>query len=387
MPGFRRSLLAGALLASLGSWPALAGEPSPAEAAQLRDTMHQVFDALAVVLPLSLDDERFASPAEHARIQAALDALAKQAREVDAHTGRRDAGFGAISQSLGRDIDDARRQFMRGHYPEAQFALSQLTSNCVACHSRLPKARDFPLAAKLTDRPEVKSLEPIAQVRLLIATRQFGPALDLCEKRFADPAVPAVDLDMDGTLLSYLLVSVRVEHNLPRARAALAKFAARKDVPLYLSLNLKAWLLQLDELAAAPKAEPSLAHARSLIDKGRDLSQFPADRIALIYDLAASSDLMRWVAAPGQSKGELAEAYFLLGATTARIERADWVTEIEQDLESSIRIDPTGPYARTAYALLEEYTFEAFGGSEGVNVPPDVEARLRELRGLIGRKT
>ena len=59
------------------------------------------------------------------------------------------------------------------------------------------------------------------------------------------------------------------------------------------------------------------------------------------------------------------------------------MSETEQDLETSIRIDPSGPFAETAYALLEEYTFEAFGGSEGVEVPPDVEARLRELRGLV----
>jgi len=380
----RPTLLAVLLLAPAPR--ALGAEPSPQEAAQLRETMHQVFDSLVVVLPLSLDDERFASPAARGKVQDALDAMAKQARDVDAHTGKRDAGFGAIAQSLGRDIDDARRHYARGHYPEAQFAVSQLTSNCVACHSRLPKARDFPLAQKLTDSPEVKSLEPVEQVRLLVATRQFDAALALCETRFADPALRPVDLDLDGTILTYLLVSVRVERNLPRARAALAKLAARKDVPLYLSLDLNAWLLQLDELGGAPKAEPKVAHARSWIEKGRKLSQFPADRVALVYDLGASSELLRLVAAPGQPRAELAEAYFLLGATAARIERTAWVTEIEQDLETSIRTDPTGLYARTAYALLEEYTFEAYGGGEGVNVPPDVEDRLRELKTLIGRK-
>ena len=378
------ALVVAALLSSSRLAPG--AEPSPAEAAQLRETMHKVFDAVLVLLPLSLDDERFASPKEHAKIEAALNSLAEQAQAVDAHTGRRDAGFGGIAQSLGRDIEDARRHFARGHYPEAQFAVSQLTSNCVACHSRLPKARDFPLAAKLTDNPEVQALEPVERVRLLVATRQFDAALALCESRFADPALRPVDLDLDGTVLTYLLVSVRVQRDLPRAQKALTAFAARKEVPKYLELDLQAWLLQLGELGPAKKAEPTLPHARELIEKGRKLSQFPADRVALVYDLAASSELMRLVAAPAQPKGELAEAYFLLGATAARIERAAWVTEIEQDLETSIRTDPTGPYAKTAYALLEEYTFEAYGGSEGVNVPPDVEARLRELKTLVWRK-
>lgn len=377
-----RSVVCLLLVGSI-SLTARAAEPSPAEAAQLRETMKKVFDSVAVILPLSLDDERFASPAQRPKIQGALDALAQASRDVDAHTGSRGAGFGAMSQSLSRDIADARRHYARGHYPEAQFAISQLTSNCVACHSRLPKARDFPLAKKLTDNPEVQSLEPVEQLRLLVATRQFGPALDACEARFADKSVRPVDLDLDGTLLTYLIVAVRVERDLPRAHAALAKLAKRSDVPIYLSLDLSAWLVQLEQLGPKKAETPTLAGARELIEQGRGLSQFPADRVALVYDLVASSELMRLTTAPAQPKAELAEAYFLLGAIAARIERAAWVTEIEQDLEASIRIQPDGPYAKTAYALLEEYTFEAYGGSEGVNVPPEVEARLGELRALV----
>lgn len=359
-----------------------AAEPSPAEAAQLRETMHKVFDALAVVLPLSLDDEKFASTAERAKIEGALKTLAAQSHDVETHTGRRDAGFGAISQSLARDIDDAQRHFARHHYPEAQFAISQLTSNCVACHSRLPKAQDFPLAKKLTDMPELQQLEPVERVRLLVATRQFDAALSLCESRMADPAIPPVDLDMDGELLTYLVVSVRVQGDLARAHAALTRFAARTDVPLYLSLDLRSWLVQLAELGPKKVSTPTLAHARELLERGRKLSVFPADRVGLVYDLSASSELMRFVGTK-PPKAELAEAYFLLGAIAARIERSAWVSETEQDLETSIRIDPSGPFAETAYALLEEYTFEAFGGSEGIEVPPDVEARLRELRALV----
>lgn len=397
-PGFRLPLAVaiGCLLAPGGAVgaaqspskpiPATTPAPSgtvPAGTAALRDTMHEVFEAIAQLLPLSLDDRRFASPEERPRIEGWLLTLGKASEDIERHTGERDAGYGQIAHSLARDVADARRRFSRRHYAQVQFDISQMTSTCVACHSRLPKERDFPLAKRFTDRPEVQSLKPAARALLLVATRQFDAVLPLYESRFADPSVRPSDLDIDGELLSYLVVCVRVQRDAARPQTALAKLAARPDVPRYLKHNLAAWQKQLGELAGTMQTPPSLAHARQLVARGRALSAYPADRVSLVYDLAASSDLLQLVAARQIGQDGLAEAYFELGGIAARIERGAWIPEIEQDLEIAIRLAPGGPFAEKAYALLEEYTLETYGGSEGVDVPDDVTARLAELRALL----
>jgi hypothetical protein len=353
------------------------------EVARLRATMNEVFEALAQLLPLSLDDERFASAAEKPKIEASLRTLAAAAGDIEAHTGARDTGFGQISRSLSRDIAEIQMRYAIGHYPEAQFYVSQLTENCVACHSRLPKARDFPLARKLTDQPGLKALEPRERARLLVATRQFDAALALWEARMADPSVPPAELDLDGELLSYMVVAIRVQRDYARPRRALEAFTRRPDVPRYLAMDLQAWIAQLGELAPTAEAEPTLARAREQFTRGRALSVYPADRIALAYDLSASSILHRLIVKQKSGKAELAEAYYLLGAIDARLEQGAWVSETEQHLESAIRTDPHGPLADKAYAELEEYTVFAYGGASGETVPPDVAARLEELRKLV----
>jgi hypothetical protein len=366
---------------------AAAAEPPPAptakEAEALRATMHEVFDALAQLLPASLDDARFASEAERPKIEGWLRTLERASAQVERHTSTRDAGFGELSHSLARDVAEIRERFERGHHVEAQFYISELTSDCVACHSRMPKARDFPMAKRLTDRPEVRALEADARARLLVATRQFDAAQSLYEARMRDPKVRPADLDLDGELLTYLIVSVRVQRDLARPRAALGKLATRTDLPRYLKQNVHAWQAQLDELASAPSGAPSLARAKELTARGAAVSQFPADRLGLVYDVAASSELLRLVALRQSERSELAEAYFQLAAIGARIERGAWVAQVEQDLESSIRAAPGGPFAESAYGRLEEYTVEAFGGTEGAEVPDDVQARLKELRTLV----
>ena len=363
-----------------GALRAQEAEPNDAE---LRETMHRIFESLAVLLPLSLDRKRFASAPERTTIEAALGTLGDASREVDVHAASRDAGFGGIATSLSRTISDARSSFGRGRYADAQSMVSQLTSNCVACHSRLPKDRDFPLAKQLTDRAEIRVLKPIERERLLVATRQFDAALSLCETRFADPAIEVVDLDLDGSLLLYLVVSVRVQRDLPRARATLTRLAARDGVQTYLSRDLRAWLGHLDELTARKRSAPKLSRARELSERGRKALQFPGDRKGLIYDLAASSELLQLLESPRQPAPQLAEVYFRLGEIAARVERNAGVSETVQDLESSIRLGPAGPYAETAYAALEEYTLFTYADLEHPDLPPDVASRLAELRTLV----
>ncbi len=372
-----------AVLALAVSAPVALAAADADETARLRETMHQVFEAISQLLPVSLDDARFESAAEKPKIEGWLKTLAAAAGDVEQHTGARDPGFGQISRSLTRDIAEIRQRYALGRYPEAQFYISQLTENCVACHSRLPKARDFPLAQKLTDQPGLKALEPRERARLFVATRQFDAALALWEERMADPKVQPAELDLDGELISYMVVSVRVQRDYARPKAALEKLEARPDMPRYLKMDLQAWIRELGELAGSAKAEPTLALAREQFAKGRAMSLFPADRASLVYDLSASSLLHRLVARHQSSKAELGEAYYLLGAIDARLEQGTWVSETEQHLESSIRTDPGGPFADKAYAELEEYTVLAYGGASGESVPPDVEARLAELRKLV----
>jgi hypothetical protein len=321
------------------------------EANRLRETMHQVFEALSQLLPASLDDERFQAPAERPKIDAWLTTLAAAAGDVERHTGARDPGFGQISRSLTRDVAEIRQRYALGRYAEAQFYVSQLTENCVACHSRLPKARDFPIAQKLTSDPGVQALEPRERARLLVATRQFDPALALWEARFGDASIPPAELDLDGSSTSSSASACSA------TCAGARRFEAGRapDMPRY-PRGLRAWIAQLAELAGSAKTEPTLAAARARLERGHALSEFPADRVALVYDLSASSDLHRLIARHPSSKAELAEAYYLLGAIDARLDQGSWVSETEQHLESSIRTDPGGRFADKAYAELEEYT-------------------------------
>ena len=354
---------------------------------QPRATMDRVFEALRVLLPLSLDAKRFASPENQPAIAKEIEALAGAANALESHGANRDRGFRFLSGSLASDVEEIRQRYRFGRLEEARFFVLESTRNCVACHSRLPSAQDFPLGSKLLDRVDMKSLSSHERSQLYVATRQFDKALASWESLFADPGiVSAAQLDVGGYLNDYLAIAIRVKGDYGRARRALEVVRARKDVPDYLKPQLDAWVRDLAGFEHAPPDWKDLGTARKLADR-KPSGDVEGDALsATITDLVASSLLLRFIdhlgGAPGHD-AQLAEAYYLLGKVEARSADSFWVPQAPFHLEIAIRLDPKGPHAEEALRLYEEQMAFGYGGIESDVLPVDLWTNLDELRKLV----
>jgi len=371
------ALLGALLLASVAG-----ASPQAAESQETRDTMGEIFRALAEVLPASLDDQRFADPARHDAILAALTKLSAGGARLEAHGKARDAGFGFLSRSLARDTEEIRRRYAEGRTDEARFLLHELTQDCVACHSRLPSQKDASLARRLMSEESVAALPLDERARLEFATRQFEQAEATHEALLASPDYTANDLDLGGALDEYLELCLRVRRDYQRPARTLERFAARADVGARLRARVSRWVASLREIAARKRAATSLAEAQALIAVAQDRSRFPDERDALVYDLAASGELHRFVDVTPAGP-EAALAYFRLGEIESRVGRSFWLSQTEAYLETSIRMAPGEPFAPQALAQLQEFLISVYTGSGGRQVPADVQIRLAELRALV----
>jgi hypothetical protein len=377
MRTIRAALLLAAALGAAG--PALAA----AEAESPRPTMNQIFEAVSFLLPLSLDETRFADPAQAPKVEQALQSLVRSADALQEHGKRRSEGFGYLSRSLGDDVRLIQSHYAAHRFAEARFLLHLLTDTCFACHSRLPEEQRSRLANRFLERPELEQLSAQERARLQVATRQFDAALASYEKIFTDPEIPPAQMDLGGYFVDYLTVAIRVRRDLERPGPPLERLAARADTTTYLRRRAEGWVQSLAELRKTGGLRPGLETARAWIERARAMSEFPSDHDGLVYDMAASAALHQFVeSAPRDQKAALAEAYYLLGVTEARSRRNYWVSETELYLEAAIRAAPGSSFAHDAYDLLEEFTVFGYTGSAGENVPQDVQAKLDELRKL-----
>ncbi len=378
----RRGTVGTHLLLGLALAACQAGAPAAEETLD-RATMTQIADALSRALPRSLEEDQLDDPEVRAELQASLDALAESAGRLEQHGRSREASFAYLSRSLAHDARVARERLAAGQDAEAQFVVRQLVADCMACHSRLPDLDDSELGARLVARIDPQSLPLRERVRVQVATRQFDAALAGYEQLFQDPAVPPGQLDLQGQLLEYLNVSIRVKQDLRRPRLALERMAARPDVAEHLEEDLAAWVRALQELDDRPRVGDPGSAARALVqDAG--LEDVPAyDRRGYVHALLASSLLHQQLETAPPSGAELAELYYLLGLTATRASRSLWLSEAEVYLDTAVRTAPESPTAARAYALLEQEVLAGYTGSAGLQLPEDVDERLRELRSLI----
>jgi hypothetical protein len=391
------ALVVGVALAELAASSSRAA-PANATSDDPRPTMREVFEQMKILIPLSLDEATWSDPAAQPRIREALDRLEASASTLEVHGRQREAGFNELALNLERDLREVREHYRIGAFEEARFFLTGSLQTCVACHVRLPSDRTFPFADQLVDQVEIQSLDPRERAWLYVTVRRFDSALSAWEALMADPKMTPAELDAGGVLVDYLNVALRVRTDIPRARKALTALAARKDVPVYLSERIASWRGALDRLDPAtfqPSAKGALARGSALAIEAGQVAQGPFGRDGLVQDLAAASLLVRWLEEDrarresvtrnptAKERSDTAQAYYWLGVVEARSLDGFWVNLSERHLESAIRADPKGPFAKKAYARLEETQFLGYGGASGNDLPADVVTNLRELRELI----
>jgi tetratricopeptide (TPR) repeat protein len=345
--------------------------------------MAEIVEALAVVLPLSLADDRFADPRQRAAIEGALEKLAQSAKRLEAHGSNLDASSGYLSRNLARDSLDIQTRFAQGRVSEARFLLHHLTDTCVGCHSRLPDDRPHTLGKRLLENAHIAHLPLDERAQLQAATRQFEPARESYESFFADPSTSLVDLDLTGHFEAYLELCLRVQNDPQRAIAHFQKLQNRADLPERIRHHVVSWIASLRALPTQANGD-SLERSRALIRSTPPTLRF-TDAAAIVPLIAASGALHRYVASSSEPSAELGEAYYLLGVIESRVGRSIFASQTEHLLETAIRMGPTEAYAGEAFDLLEEYLVSGYTGSAGTHVPPDVRRRLDDLHQLIVR--
>lgn len=359
------------------------GEQAKREAEETRAIMGEIYSGLRVALPASAYTESFSSPEQRAEVSRALATLADNAALLEKHAATGDAQLRFLARNVARDAREVQRTYEEGRYGRAAFLLRQITENCVVCHTRLPSLQDSEVARAFLADDVLEQLPLEPRATLQVATRRFDDALDSLEELLLSPDEHAATLL--GPLTDYLVVSIRVKGDFERPRGLLERFAQRPDLWTRLRMDVEAWIAALPELEERAAAGGDLKAARELLQEGRALVELPGDRAALAHLVTASGMLQAFIDGHHTRDRDLAQAFYLLGVSEARIGRNYWVTPAPFLLEQAIRIAPDQEFAVDAYALLERETFEAYEGSDWEDLPPEDAKRLDELKRLVGR--
>jgi hypothetical protein len=348
-------------------------------------TMQQLFRDLSSVFRLTLDEGELENPANRDQILSWLYSLAGNAEQMGTHGESANPSTDYFQRSLVRDANEAVMRFRQGQYEGTRFLVDQLMINCYGCHSRMPSDRLFQLGDRFLKETDDATLSPEDRARLQVTIRQFEDALVTYEQYFASQEVSAGKIAVSSAFQNYLRICLRVEDDCDRAIETFDLFRQRPDVPPYLDARLSLWTKDLRQLSKKQKdaERDPLSRGRGLIRDAQYRSAFPNDPQGMVPLIAATGYLHRYLQSSPTDPNQLAEAYYLLGVAESYISPTYWRSQTDALLECAIRTSPRSVYGRMALSFLEEYTISGYTGSSGVNIPPDVQERLDELRSLV----
>ena len=330
-----------------------------AQAAETAELMQEVFDAIAYLLPLSLRDPALGGQWDRELVEQKLTVLEQATAGLVAHTRAEDP----VSRDLARAFDTNTRdiaQAFREQWPGyAWFSLMGLTQHCAACHARLPAKDAGNFGQRLLARIDTRTFDESEVAHLLVATRDFDAALGTLERKLMKETSSPIELDDAGVLVDYLDVALVVRQDPKRADALLERFQGRADLPFYLAQRIAAWRASLTRYGGLLTGPASLSEARELFLAADGLTRAPRGKARAIHDLIAASILQRVIHGTPPPEGEaLAEAWYMLGVIALRTTEPRYsVPDMELNLAAAVRAAPHGPYAREAFALIEEFGY------------------------------
>ena len=350
-----------------------------------RAIMSGIASDLAQIYPLSISDERWASPEASKRITAHLDNLSKTAAALKTHM-QNDHDFAYLSGSLLRDVNQARSWFEQGRLRETGFVINHLVENCFACHTKLPASQKSRPPIQI-DAHTLHALKPQDRVRLLVATRQFDQALQVFEKLTSTPSSSKTGHFTSRLFIDYLKTALVVAQDPARAARVIRKAATHDQQALFVRSHLQAWVQDLEELAKTKELGlTGVGPAKSRIDRARAAMRYGSDQAGAIHLITASAQLHRTLR-QSLPRSQQAEVLYLLGFVESLLGHSFWLTESRYFLEAAIRAQPHDTVAMQAYTLLEEQITLGYTGSRGTNIPADVTSWLGELRLLALKKS
>lgn len=358
-----------------------AGVASAQEAKPATAPMRGMFVVVSKVYVYSLDADIFADPGHRQEILSMLEALARNAVELEAHGGGLDPSFDFMRRSLSRDAIEALVTFRNHNYIGSRFVLSKITENCMTCHTRLPNERQFDPGKEFLDAMAVAELPPSARANLQVATRQFAEAMKTYEEVIGSRDVTATDLAMFDTFENYFRLSIGAMNDSRRPVQTLEKFIGRPDMPDATRAEARDWIGSLQALNLGAAGSDQLAAAQRIVARATEETS-RSDRSHLVDFIGAIALVHRYLRSGPRNDLDIAEAYYLLGVSESHVSHSYWISETDFLLEKAVRQAPKSAVARKALAFLEEYRHSKYNVTPARAVPPELQTNIEELRKL-----
>lgn len=349
--------------------------------------MRELGTTLQSLLLDASSEERFNAPKNAARIRKSTERLATLAQELDSDRIAKpdhDPSLKLIAHLFDDEASRARKLLDYGHREYARGILRGMSGYCMACHTRNAMG---PQLTGIPESLEVAQMPWLDRANYLAATRNFDQSLATYEKGIQDPVYATQrPFDWERAVRSALALSIRVKQDPDRALVIVDRVLAMPSAPYFMREQAAKWKESLVGWKAEPRHSPwtdegLFAETIRLTTAAKQMQKYPADRSADVIYLRATASVHDLLSR--DLRGErLAEALYLAGLGYEVLQGLNFWDLHDYYYLSCIEQAPHTEVARRCFGRFQESVFAGYTGSAGTDIPPEVEARLKQMEAL-----
>ena len=380
---FRKALcLTLSSLACLSVATAAPSEPAPELGKRptldaARGDMNAAYQSFKTLYPYLFSASEFQDPAHRDEIARALDTFSTRFNHLNTKGLSNEPGFRTSLELVLELIEDAHQNFKSGNLEFARWRLRSLGNYCLTCHTRAKVDLDY-----FDSDPGLSQLSKVELGEFYLASHQFEKAREVFLESARESRNPA---DRMQALRNWLIIVSRIEQNPQRALKELNQLRHSISFGNSESQELAAWTDSLRRWIneTTLKQLGPLPLADRLTTIGAKLAETNYPGGGAVELLRATGILHAVLVAPTATTDDHAQALLLLGSAYAKLPQF-FVDDLPQSfLEQAIREKPHSALAQEAFDIYRDVVELGFTGSGGTNLPPDVQAKLDELRSLV----
>ncbi|MCC7403318.1 MAG: hypothetical protein IT288_02885 [Bdellovibrionales bacterium] len=241
--GLRNNVVTVIVMAGLTSFtfvgPVEAAEPATESPAAWANKMQESAKVLADGFPFLYSRREFRLNENKKRILSYLDRFKQSSHTLPVSEGEKFIGLdpliGVFNTEIGEVLDTATKSYTEGDFDKAQSLVRSAVHKCFACHTAYQMG---PLVQRMNVEVKGIPLEAMSKVEVLVALRQFVPALSIIEAKLSSGGTVEQLLPF---LKMHLLISVRSLQDMARAQKAMGLFEKGLGKTKDHQVPLKAW--------------------------------------------------------------------------------------------------------------------------------------------------
>jgi len=348
-------------------------------------TMKSIGENMSHLFPVMFHEKDFQAPQNRAEIKKRLDNIVTLFANAGPHFEHRSITFRTSYEVLFSHLKETQASFNKGNLIYAHNLLREAVSICTSCHTQDNKGRTLFQGVTRT-----RFDDDYEYAEFSFMTRNYPDAIQYYDRFLAKPHANYTEKETLTALKRELTIFAQVYNDPGQGADHLRSQLTKSTMTPYVKKNVMEWIKGLRELENSDvfiENKKDFASLEKLVHQYLGPLNQPGAGIApskkkKVFHVWLRGLLYRYLNGHPKPQ-EVPKLLYWLSINDRATNYSYYYSLADLYLQECMLSYSNDPYAKKCYQEYKDYVEFSYSGSQGMEIPPDVEKQLKQLHNKV----